>query len=120
MAQAAMLTAATGEPPAIDRAHLKLMTFGDRSLERELLRLFDRQAEVLIARMRQSETSVLAALAHTLKGSAVSVGANEVARTAAAVELAASASSAARAAAFESLARAIATTRAEIAVLLQA
>ena len=105
---------------AIDRGHLARMTFGDRSLERELLQLFDRQAEVLIARMRQSDPSVLAALAHTLKGSAVSVGANEVARTATAVELAASASSTARAAAFESLSTAIATTRAEIAVLLQA
>ncbi len=74
------------ETPAIDRAHLKQMTFGDRSLERELLQLFDRQAEQLMARMRASDAAVLAALAHTLKGSALGIGANEVARAAGAAE----------------------------------
>ena len=37
---------------AIDRQHLSRMTFGDRSLEHEVLQLFDRQAELLIGRMR--------------------------------------------------------------------
>ena len=39
MAQAAMPSAETAQTPAIDRAHLKQMTFGDRGLERELLQL---------------------------------------------------------------------------------
>src|SRR3954464_3114198 len=68
MARATVETAMlSAEAPAIDRAHLKQMTFGDRSLECELLQLFDRQAEVLMARMRQSDSAVLAMLAHTLK-----------------------------------------------------
>ena len=117
MAQAAMLSAETA---AIDRAHLKQMTFGDRSLECELLQLFDRQAEVLMARMRQSDAAVLAMLAHTLKGSAAGIGANDVARAAAAAERAASAPSAERTAALQTLAGAIDDARAEIAVLLRA
>ena len=44
--------AAAVHSSAIDRAHLARMTFGDRNLERELLELFDRQAAMLIARMR--------------------------------------------------------------------
>src|SRR5205085_2261563 len=35
----------------IDLVHLSRMTFGDRSLEREVLALFDRQAAILVARM---------------------------------------------------------------------
>ncbi len=121
MAQAAMLTAAPApEAPAIDRVHLKQMTFGDRSLERELLQLFDRQAELLIARMRASEAPVLASLAHTLKGSALGVGANAVAEAAAAAESAAAGSPAQRAAALDCLAAAIAAARVEIAALLRA
>lgn len=117
MARAAILSA---EAPAIDRAHLKQMTFGDRSLECELLQLFDRQAEVLMARMRQSDASVLAMLAHTLKGSAVGIGARDVAAAAAAAERAASAPGTERAAALQTLAAAIDAARAEIAVLLRA
>ena len=37
---------------ALDRGQLARMTFGDRSLERELLELFDRQATMLVTRMR--------------------------------------------------------------------
>ena len=36
----------------IDLVHLARMTLGDRSLEREVLQLFDRQSALLIARMR--------------------------------------------------------------------
>ena len=36
---------------AIDYSQLQRMTFGDRSLEREVLQLFDRQARLLLARM---------------------------------------------------------------------
>ena len=44
--------AALAPTAAIDRGQLARMTFGDRSLEREVLQLFDRQAELLLARMR--------------------------------------------------------------------
>jgi len=78
---------AAGEP-AIDVAHLSRMTLGDHALEREVLALFDRQIEALIARMGELEPSGVAALAHTLKGSARGVGAWSMARAAEAVEAA--------------------------------
>jgi HPt (histidine-containing phosphotransfer) domain-containing protein len=119
MAQAAMLSAEPApQMPAIDRAHLKQMTFGDRSLERELLELFDRQAEQLMARMRASDAAVLAMLAHTLKGSALGIGANDVARAAGATESAAG-SPAQRLTALDGLAAAIDAARGEIAALLR-
>lgn len=101
---------------AIDRSHLASMTLGDRDLEREVLRLFDRQADLLLARMRSSASQALAALAHTLRGSASSIGANKVASAAAAVEQAAG--GAERVAAMQVLARTIDEARAEIATLL--
>ena len=64
------------------------MTFGDRSLEREVLQLFDRQAGLLLARMQSREAAAVATLAHTLKGSAASIGATDVMLAAAAVEYA--------------------------------
>jgi HPt (histidine-containing phosphotransfer) domain-containing protein len=70
----------------IDLVHLARMTLGDRSLEREVLQLFDRQATLLIARMRQVEPGAAAAVAHTLKGSARGIGAWRVARAAETVE----------------------------------
>jgi len=75
------------EAAILDRGHLLRMTFGDRSLEREVLQLFDRQAELLMERMRKSDPAAVATLAHTLKGSAVGVGAVRVARAAANAEL---------------------------------
>ena len=62
------------------------MTLGERSLEREVLALFDRQAEMLLPRIRRGDRAVAAASAHTLKGSAVGIGAFGVARAAEAVE----------------------------------
>jgi len=38
----------------IDLEHLARMTLGERSLEAEVLTLFDRQAAILLARMRDS------------------------------------------------------------------
>jgi len=76
---------------AIDRGQLARMTFGDRSLEREVLQLFDRQAGLLLARMLTGESAAVATLAHTLKGSAASIGATGVVLAAAAVEQAAGA-----------------------------
>jgi hypothetical protein len=72
--------------PAIDAAHLARMTMGEAGLEREVLTLFDRQAGLLLARMRGAPGPVIAAFAHTLKGSACGVGAWRVAEAAGAVE----------------------------------
>lgn len=80
----------------IDLVHLARTTMGDRSLEREVLQLFDRQSTLLIARMRSAAPAGVATLAHTLKGSARGIGAWRVARAAEALELAAGASDADR------------------------
>jgi HPt (histidine-containing phosphotransfer) domain-containing protein len=81
-------SAGDDESPILDRAHLRRMTAGSQELERELLRLFDTQCVVLMERMAQSGPAARSALAHTLKGSALGVGAMRVADTAAALEAA--------------------------------
>jgi len=100
---------------AIDRGQLVRMTLGDRNLEREVLQLFDRQAGLLLARMYSGDPAAVGALAHTLKGSASSIGAASVTAAAAAVE---QASGAERKAALDRLAVAIEEACAAIAVLL--
>ena len=55
---------------AIDLQHLSRMTLGERGLEREVLELFHQQATMLTGRMREAAPAVIAASAHTLKGSA--------------------------------------------------
>ncbi len=117
MAQAAMLSVDAYDARAIDRPHLRQMTFGDGNLERELLQLFDRQSELLIERMRAGDVAILAALAHPLKASVAGIGAGAVARAAEAAERAAVGSAAERAAALDGLS-AIDAARAEIAALL--
>jgi hypothetical protein len=77
--------------PAIDRAHLALMTAGERDLEREVLTLFATQADILLGRMRGAVPAQTGALAHTLCGSARGIGAWKVAEAAAALEAAAAA-----------------------------
>ena len=104
----------------IDRSQLSRMTFGDRSLEREVLQLFDRQAELLMERMNASGPAAIATLAHTLKGSAVGIGAGRVARAAAAAELAASHGPDECSEAIAELAQSVAEARAQIAGLLRA
>lgn len=106
--------------PAIDREHLTRMTLGERSLEREVLALFNRQAEILLARMRASAPAIAAAAAHTLKGSARGIGAWRVAHAAEAVELAVTASAAEFKAALAALGEAVAETKLAIADLLRA
>lgn len=103
---------------AIDRAQLARMTFGDRSLEREVLQLFDRQAVLLLARMHAGEPAVIGPLAHTLRGSAASIGAENVVRAAQAVELAAGPAD--RDGALDGLAMAIDQARMAIADILAA
>jgi HPt (histidine-containing phosphotransfer) domain-containing protein len=112
-------------PPApaggpIDRGHLTHATFGDRSLEREVLQLFDRQAVLLLARIKASEPQAVAGLVHTLKGSAVGIGAWAVAGAAEAAEQACAASAAECDAAVLRLAAAIAEARGAIVELLDA
>jgi HPt (histidine-containing phosphotransfer) domain-containing protein len=104
-----------GDAP-IDLDHLSRMTLGERGLEREVLELFERQAKMLLARMRSAALPVVAAQAHTLKGSARSIGAWRVARAAETVE---QASSDEIAAALAALDAAVAEARAAIAGLLR-
>ena len=81
-------SAPSSRPPegAIDLAHLARMTLGEKSLEAEVLALFDRQAGILLERMRMAPPPAAGAFAHTLKGSAQGIGAWPVAEAAAAVE----------------------------------
>jgi Hpt domain-containing protein len=104
----------------IDLEHLSRMTLGDRSLECELLRLFDRQVLMLTARMQQAAPAIIAASAHTLKGSARGIGAWPVARAAALVEIAAGADGADLQAPLGRLGISIAEARAAITDLLRA
>jgi HPt (histidine-containing phosphotransfer) domain-containing protein len=103
----------------LDLAHLARMTLGEASLETEVLRLFDRQAEILLAHMRDATPAAAAAFAHTLKGSASGIGAWGVAAAAEAVETCAKRSTAtATASAVARLVTAVAVVKAEIADLL--
>jgi hypothetical protein len=119
MGQAALKATLKIEPEtaaAIDRDHLSRMTFGERGLQRELLELFDRQATILLARLRDGAPAAM--LAHTLKGSATGIGAWDVARAASALEGASS--PAERGLALDSLSSAVDAVRAEITGLLAA
>ena len=62
------------------------MTLGDASLTVDILRLFDRQAAMLLARMMDEVPKVIAALAHTLNGSARGIGAWQVGAAAESLE----------------------------------
>lgn len=112
-------TASANERP-IDLVHLARTTLGDRSLEREVLHLFDRQADALIVRMRTASPGALAPLAHTLKGSATGIGAWRVARAAEGLEIAVGAGETSIALALDRLAAATTEARAVIADLLKA
>ena len=70
---------------AIDTAHLRQMTLGERSLEREVLSLFAEQSRDLITRLAAVPADA-PALAHTLKGSARAIGAFGVADAAQSLE----------------------------------
>ena len=94
---------------AIDLVHLSRQTFGERDLESELLRLFDRQSRQIVDRLTEgpvTEARWRADLAHTLKGSARAVGAFGVAAAAEAYELDARAGA--------DLARALATLKTSV------
>jgi HPt (histidine-containing phosphotransfer) domain-containing protein len=77
---------ASGGECAIDLIHLSRQTLGDRALEVELLRLFERQCEQIVGRLDGAAPSgdrrTRQDLAHTLKGSAQAIGARAVAAAA--------------------------------------
>jgi len=104
----------------IDLVHLARMTLGDRSLEREVLELFDRQAMLLMQRMVAAPVEAVPALAHTLKGSARAIGAAHVARAAEALEVVSLTDAGERARALAAVGTATQQARLFIADLLRA
>ena len=111
-------SAASGERP-IDLVHLARMTLGERSLEREVLQLFDRQAMLLLGRMQAAPAAAMPSLAHTLKGSARAIGAGGVARAAETLEFMDCVDDAALRCALAALGAATDEARAYIAELLR-
>jgi HPt (histidine-containing phosphotransfer) domain-containing protein len=74
-----------GPNSPLDRVHLARQCLGDRELEDELLGLFRMQARALTAELSQSGRLSLeekAKIAHTLRGSALAVGAGRIASAA--------------------------------------
>ncbi|HEX8375240.1 MAG TPA: Hpt domain-containing protein [Geminicoccaceae bacterium] len=100
----------------IDRAHLDAQTFGDRALARELLQLFDQQCVRLLPGIADGDLGAAARadLAHTLKGSALGVGAARIAAASAAIEDGLRDGAPPAGIALDGLARAVEATRAEI------
>ena len=76
----------------LDEGHLRRMTLGDQSLEREVLRVFARQIALMLKRIACAEPGHAGAAAHTLKGSASGLGAWRVANAAEKLEEAAAGS----------------------------
>lgn len=70
----------------IDRESFQRVTFGDRALQRDLLTLFRDQAERLGSVIAASSGEASARAAHTLKGSALGIGAFALADAAEAFE----------------------------------
>jgi HPt (histidine-containing phosphotransfer) domain-containing protein len=71
----------------IDIAHLRRMTLGDASLEREVLAMFSAQAVGLVGALATLPSDA-GVLTHTLKGSARAIGAFGVADAAGCLEVA--------------------------------
>jgi HPt (histidine-containing phosphotransfer) domain-containing protein len=87
-------SSAGGFDPPLDLVHLARQCLGDHELEAELLGLFRQQARTLTAELSASTPLSLASkarIAHTLRGSALAVGAGRVARAAQRIEELASA-----------------------------
>ena len=107
------------DAPVIDLAHLARQTLGDRALEAELLALFENQSARITAQLialGAGEAKSRGDLAHTLRGSALAIGAGEVARSAQAYEAACAAGPSR--AALDDLVAAVAQARAAIARLV--
>jgi HPt (histidine-containing phosphotransfer) domain-containing protein len=72
---------------AIDIDFLDRVTFSDRGLAREVLQMFDKQADSLLQVIRDTEsTRMRLEIAHRLKGAARGVGAFPVAKAAEDIE----------------------------------
>lgn len=83
-----------GFDSTLDLVHLARQCLGDRELEAELLGLFRLQARALTAELSESERlsfEAKAKIAHTLRGSALAIGAGRVASAARRIEELASA-----------------------------
>jgi hypothetical protein len=75
--------------PPIDLAHLEAQTMGNADLRDEVLRLFLRQSEDCVGRIRSAaDIAARREAAHTLVGSARGVGAFSVAYVASEIDLA--------------------------------
>jgi HPt (histidine-containing phosphotransfer) domain-containing protein len=115
---------ALADEPAIDLVHLARQTMGDQALEIELLELFDGQSARIatqLAGARTGDAKFRGDLAHTLRGSALAIGAGRVACAAQAYEALSeknAPSEGAASAALEALVEAVAEARAAIARLL--
>jgi HPt (histidine-containing phosphotransfer) domain-containing protein len=76
--------------PVVDMEHLARYTGGDVALNAEVLRLFDSQANVLVARLRSildaRDAKSWKEVTHTLKGAARGIGAFAMADAAARLE----------------------------------
>jgi len=73
----------------VDMVHLSRHTLGNRDLEREVLKLFIRQAEIVMARISEGgSAAALMEKVHTVNGSAKGIGAWKVAEAAEAAETA--------------------------------
>jgi HPt (histidine-containing phosphotransfer) domain-containing protein len=70
------------ESNVIDEEHLGRMTLGDRGLERDLLQLFVRQSAMIVDRISGQDCAAMADAAHTIIGSARSIGVWRVAKAA--------------------------------------
>ena len=103
----------------LDLVHLARMTLGDRALEAEVLALFLRQSATLAERAGRADETQLAALAHTLTGSARAVGAWRVANCAERLEALACGSRAGMDPVIAELRQAVDEVRALIAGILQ-
>ena len=77
--------APTGARP-VDLEHLARQTMGDKALGLDVLQMFARQARESMRELAALDGAARGAVAHRLKGSAQSVGANGVAKAAAALE----------------------------------
>ncbi|MEM1316754.1 MAG: Hpt domain-containing protein [Pseudomonadota bacterium] len=71
----------------VDMVHLARQSLGNRSLEVEILALFRVQSEIYLDRVRHAaDDEALATAAHTLRGSALGIGAWQLAEEAGTLE----------------------------------